>query len=54
MHLVERTEERRLDFAQAGAYVRAVALERRRQEAGRRLREQVLAEEAVRMGPGAP
>ena len=54
VHLVERTEERRLDFAQAGAYVRAVALERRRQEAGRRLREQVLAEEAVRMGPGAP
>lgn len=47
--LVARQEERRLAFAEARPHVRAALLDRRRREAGAKLRKQILEEQRIEM-----
>lgn len=49
LQLQERRPERRLDFEEARPHVRAALLDRRRREAGQRLRAQTLAQQDVHM-----
>lgn len=47
--LLGKRDERKLSFAEAKAYVRASLLDRRRREAGAKLRQRILEEQAIRL-----